>query len=269
MISQQRSLRAFVQRCYHPFSSLSTAVSDVRPAVQIVEVGPRDGLQNEVSLVSVEDKVTLLERLVHAGCNRLEAGSFVHPKAVPAMVNTPQVMERLNRDDGLRRRLQQASFATQNADDASKVKFSCLVPNVKYLQQALLYQPDEIAIFASASETFSQTNIHCSIAESLERYRLVAEQITAHSSTSVLPDPARRRLRGYVSCVMACPYEGVVDPGAVARVAEQLLELGCHELSLGDTIGVGTPASTRRLLEAVLVATGNQPDRLAVHFHDT
>ena len=247
-------------RCVKAFSSTITSSSSSskhKPAevdIQLVEVGPRDGLQNERQPVSVQDKVTLIEKLVQAGCTRIEAGSFVSPKAVPAMADTPQVMEQL---------LNHSILGPHS--NRAPVRISCLVPNVKYLQQALLYQPDEIAIFASASETFSQKNIQCSIAESLERFRDMVQHISSHTESS----SSSVRLRGYVSCVMACPYEGAVNPVAVARVTEQLLDLGCHEVSLGDTIGVGTPKATQRMLHEVLVATGNRPQALAVHFHDT
>lgn len=231
----------------------------VPPAVQIVEVGPRDGLQNEKQVtVAVPDKVELIQMLVAAGCARIEAGSFVSPRAVPAMADSPQVMEQLN-----------LLLQRQHHHAARNVKLSCLVPNVKYLQQALPYQPDEIAIFASASETFSHKNINCSIDESLERFRGMMEVLQEHNGNNNNND-SDILVRGYVSCVLGCPYEGVsVAPEQVARVTEQLLALGCHEVSLGDTIGVGHPASTARMLEAVLAATGNETSRLAVHFHDT
>jgi len=226
--------------------------SQPRPSeVQIVEVGPRDGLQNEPQPVSVAHKVQLIEMLAQAGCTRIEPGSFVSPQAVPAMADTPAVMEALT------------EIRKQH-----KLQLSCLVPNTKYLEQALRYQPDEIAIFASASEAFSQKNINCSIDESIERFHRVVEHVQAqqtnNNNSNHLP------IRGYLSCVIACPYQGVVPPDQVARLTERLLgELGCYEVSLGDTIGVGTPASTAAMLDAVLAVTTTSPKALAVHFHDT
>jgi len=222
------------------------AAATIPPQVQIVEVGPRDGLQNERQPVSVADKVRLIEMLVEgAGCTRLEPGSFVSPRAVPAMADTPAVMEALG---PLRERQQQ------------QLRLSCLVaPRLSYLEEALRYRPDEIAIFASASEAFSQKNLQCSIQESLDRFGEVVTECH-HNNIPV---------RGYLSCVIACPYQGAVAPREVARVTEQLLDLGCHEISLGDTIGVGTPASTADMLDAALGAVGGDESKLAVHFHDT
>jgi len=222
--------------------------SRIPSEVQIVEVGPRDGLQNEPHPVSVAHKVQLIEMLAQAGCTRIEPGSFVSPQAVPAMADTPAVMEALT------------EIRKQH-----KLQLSCLVPNTKYLEQALQYQPDEIAIFASASEAFSQKNINCSIDESIERFRRVVDYVQQQTTTnSNLP------IRGYLSCVIACPYQGAVPPDQVARLTERLLgELGCYEVSLGDTIGVGTPASTAAMLDAVLAVTTTSPKALAVHFHDT
>ena len=199
--------------------------------------------------MSVADKVRLVELLVEgAGCTRLEPGSFVSPRAVPAMADTPAVMEALG---PLRER------------HHNKLRLSCLVaPRLSYLEEALRYRPDEIAIFASASEAFSQKNLQCSIQESLDRF---GEVVTECRSRSNNPVP----VRGYLSCVIACPYQGAVAPTEVARVTEQLLDLGCHEISLGDTIGVGTPASTADMLDAALGAVGGDESKLAVHFHDT
>eukprot|EP00978_Attheya_sp_CCMP212_P023395 scaffold71588_cov47-Attheya_sp.AAC.1 len=197
--------------------------------VKIVEVGARDGLQNEAQFVSTDDKVTLITKLVEAGCRSVEVTSFVSPKWVPAMADAKAVMERIH------------DWRTRSHHNVAKqnVTFSCLVPNAKGFHGAFEAGTDEVAIFGSASEAFSQKNINCSIKESIDRFRQVADLATAHN----IP------LRGYVSCVLGCPYQGHVSPSDVARVSEQLLELGCHEISLGDTIGVGTPLATVMMLE--------------------
>ena len=206
-------------------------------AVTIVEVGPRDGLQNEPQIVPVDTKVGLIERLADAGLKVVEVGSFVSPKWVPQMADTAEVMARLGRRPGLRTPV--------------------LTPNLKGLEAAQAAGADEVAIFGAASETFSQKNINCSIAESLERFRPVCEAAQA----------AGIRVRGYVSCVVGCPYEGAIEPGAVADVAGRLAAMGCFEISLGDTIGVGTPGRARAMLRAVTQVVPTE--RLAVHFHDT
>ncbi|CAB9512840.1 isohexenylglutaryl-CoA/hydroxy-methylglutaryl-CoAlyase [Seminavis robusta] len=208
--------------------------------IKIVEVGPRDGLQNEKQYVSTKDKIKLVQMLADAGCSYIEAGAFVSPKWVPSMANSTEVMEGL--------------IPWKKSQGAV---LSCLTPNTKGLDLAIAAGADEVAIFGSASEAFSQKNINCSIEESLARFEQVAER------ANLLKIP----MRGYVSCVLGCPYQGSVEASQVAMVTEKLLELGCHEVSLGDTIGVGTPKTTRAMLEAVqaTVATEN----LAVHFHDT
>lgn len=205
--------------------------------VRIVEVGPRDGLQNETALLSVETKVSLIERLAAAGLTEIEAGSFVSPKKIPQMASTRDVLARL--------RL------------SPSVRLGVLTPNLRGFEEALVSGVGEIAVFAAASETFSQKNIACSIAESLKRYAPVVEAACA----------AGLRVRGYVSCALGCPYEGDVAPREVANVARDLAALGCHEISLGDTIGVGTPLQARKLVEEV--ASDVPLRHLAVHFHDT
>jgi len=206
--------------------------------VRIFEVGPRDGLQNESANVSVADKVQLIESLVDAGIRDIECGSFVSPKWVPQMADSGRVLSTVHRVRG--------------------VIYSALVPNTQGLSAARAAGADEIAIFTAASETFSQRNINCSIAESLERLKSVAADCRAHD----LP------LRGYVSCVLGCPYEGGdIAPARVAEVARALYEMGCYEVSLGDTIGVGTPVKTQRMIETV--ATEIPLASIAVHFHDT
>ena len=205
--------------------------------VKIVEVGPRDGLQNESQLVPAAVKVALIDRLGMAGLKTIEAAAFVSPKWVPQMGDAAEVMASLPRRHG--------------------VSYPVLVPNLKGFEQALAAGAEEIAVFAAASEAFSQKNINCSIAESLERFRPVMEAARQNGI----------RVRGYVSCVAGCPYQGAVPPAAVAEVALRLAELGCHEISLGDTIGVGTPAAIRRMLDEVMLLL--PVERLAGHYHDT
>lgn len=189
--------------------------------VRIVEVGPRDGLQNEATPVSLDARVAFIEALADAGLRTIEAGSFVSPKWVPQMAGTAEVLTRLRCKAG--------------------VSYPVLVPNMTGLNAAMACGATEIAVFGSASESFSLRNINCSIAESLARFRPVCDAALA----------AGIRVRGYVSCVLGCPYEGDVTPGVVAQVASQLMALGCYEISLGDTIGVGTPSKAQAMLEAV------------------
>ena len=205
--------------------------------VRMVEVGPRDGLQNEAKTVPLEVKVELIDRLSATGLGVIEAGSFVSPKWVPQMADTAEVLARIRRTRG--------------------VRYPVLVPNMKGLEAALAAGVDEIAVFGSASEMFSRRNINCSIEESLERFRPV---VAAARAKDV-------RVRGYVSCVAGCPYEGPIEPAAVARVAQALHTMGCEELSLGDTIGTGTPRRIQTMIEAV--ARSVPIERLAVHCHDT
>jgi hydroxymethylglutaryl-CoA lyase len=205
--------------------------------VRLVEVGPRDGLQNEAQIVPAATKVALIEKLVAAGLKTVEAGSFVSPKWVPQMADTADVLAALPRRDD--------------------VSFPVLVPNMKGFEAALAAKVREIAIFGAASESFSRRNINCSIAESLDRFAPVAEAAHRHGI----------RVRGYVSTVVDCPYEGPIAPAAVAAVAGRLLAMGCYEVSLGDTIGTGTPGRVQAMLEAVAEAV--PVGQLGVHFHDT
>ena len=205
--------------------------------VKMVEVGPRDGLQNEAVAAPARVKIELIERLVAAGLSVVEAGSFVSPKWIPQMADTAEVLA------GIERR--------------PDVSYPVLVPNEKGLKAAQAADAREIAIFGAASETFSQTNINCSIAESLERFAPIAAAALA----------AGMKVRGYISCVLGCPYEGEVAPAAVADMAKRLTEMGCYEISLGDTIGTGTPAKAQAMVEAV--AERVPVERLAAHFHDT
>ena len=208
-------------------------------SVRIVEMGPRDGLQNEKRLVPTETKVELVRRLESAGLKAIETTSFVSPKWVPQMGDNTEV---------LRRVLAQA---------AAGVAYPVLTPNLKGFEAALAAGATEVAVFGAASESFSQKNINCSIAESLERFRPLTDAAQA----------AGVKVRGYVSCVVGCPYEGAVAPQKVAEVAATLLAMGCYEVSLGDTIGVGNPASVSRMLEAVSKRV--PVAKLAGHYHDT
>jgi hydroxymethylglutaryl-CoA lyase len=205
--------------------------------VRIVEVGPRDGLQNEKQEVPTKVKLELIERLADAGLPAVEATAFVSPKWVPQMADHTEVLEGIRRKPG--------------------VSYPVLTPNLKGFQAAHAAGATEVAIFGAASEAFSQKNINCSIAESLERFRPVAEAAKR----------AGVKVRGYISCVLGCPYEGEVAPQRVAEVAGALYEMGCYEVSLGDTIGVGTPGKTKAMVEAV--AKRVPLAKLAGHYHDT
>ena len=209
---------------------------NVPSSVSIVEVGPRDGLQNEKLTLSPKIRADLINRLAAAGLSRIEAGSFVSPTAVPQMAHTDEVLALASKQD---------------------LRLSVLVPNLRGLTDALAAGASEIAVFAAASETFSMRNINCSIDESLERYAGVVAEARRHGVMT----------RGYVSCVLGCPYEGEIDVGRVASVAEALLAMGCFEVSLGDTIGVGAPLGARRMVERV--ARVVPLEKIAVHFHDT
>ncbi len=205
--------------------------------VTLVEMGPRDGLQNESHPLSVVDKVRLIERLADTGLRHIESGSFVSPRWVPQMADSGDVLRQINRRQG--------------------VVYSALTPNMHGFEEAMAAGADQVAVFAAASETFSRRNINCSIDESLERFAPVLEAAREH----------KVRVRGYVSTVVGCPYEGRIGPEAVARVASALYEMGCYEISLGDTLGVGTPLSVKSMLKAV---SDKVPTKhLAVHFHDT
>ena len=205
--------------------------------VRIVEVGPRDGLQNEAQAINAELIVGLVERLADAGLGYIETGSFVNPRWVPQMAASEAVFKALPRKDG--------------------VIYAALTPNLQGYERAMAVGVSEVAVFAAASEQFSQKNINCSVDESIERFA----PIMAAAKRDNIP------VRGYVSCVVGCPYEGDIEPGKVAAVAKRLIDMGCYEVSLGDTVGVGTPASVAKMLTAVSAAV--PIDKLAVHFHDT
>ena len=206
-------------------------------SVRLVEVGPRDGLQNEKQPISVADKARLVDDLTAAGLRYIEAGSFVSPKWVPQMAGSAEVFAGIQRQPG--------------------ITYAALTPNLKGFEAALEARVEEVAVFAAASESFSQKNINCSTAESLQRFVPLMEAAKA----------ANVRVRGYVSCVLGCPYDGEVAPEQVASVARELYSMGCYEVSLGDTIGTGTAGKTRAMLE--VVARDIPRDRLAGHFHDT
>lgn len=204
---------------------------------KMVEVGPRDGLQNEPGSVPAEVKIALIDRLTDAGFQSVEAGSFVSPKWVPQMADTTEVMARIRRKPG--------------------VSYPVLVPNLTGLERAIAAGATEVAGFAAATETFSRRNTNCTIAESMQRQAEVCKAALG----------AGLRVRGYISVVLGCPYEGDVKPESVVVVAQQLFDMGCYEISLGDTIGTGTPAKAQRMIE--VVAKKIPVERLAGHFHDT
>jgi hydroxymethylglutaryl-CoA lyase len=212
-------------------------ISDLPSHVKIVEVGPRDGLQNEKTMVATTTKVELIHRLNDAGLSVIEATAFVSPKWVPQMADAPDVMAQITRKPG--------------------VTYPVLAPNIKGLDAAIAAGATEVAVFGAASESFSQKNINCSISESLDRFRPVADA-ARESGLAV---------RGYISCVLGCPYEGDIAPQQVAEVARALYDMGCYEVSLGDTIGTGTPAKAQAMITEV--AKYIPIEKLAAHFHDT
>ncbi len=205
--------------------------------VRIVEVGPRDGLQNEKQTITTATKIQLIENLVAAGLTYIEAGSFVNPKWVPQMADSADVFSGISRKAG--------------------VTYAALTPNLQGYERALAVNANEVAIFAAASEAFSQKNINCSIAESIQRFAALIDA----AKTQQIP------VRGYISCVLGCPYSGAVDAHQVASIAKELLDMGCYEISLGDTIGVGTAGQTKQLIETV--ARDIPIEKIAAHMHDT
>ncbi len=205
--------------------------------IQIVEVGPRDGLQNEKEWVRTETKIALIEKLAEAGITKIEAASFVSPEWVPQMRDAFEVLSGIERHPG--------------------VTYSVLTPNLKGFERALEAGTTEVAVFGAASEAFSQKNINCSISESVERFRPVVAAAQKN----------RIRVRGYISCVLGCPYQGEVPVDMVVNLAAQMSEMGCREISLGDTIGIGTPMQAKNMMESV--AEKVPLSNLALHFHDT
>ncbi|NVK56815.1 MAG: hydroxymethylglutaryl-CoA lyase [Alteromonadaceae bacterium] len=215
---------------------MSTASSSDR-IVKIAEMSARDGLQNEQQSISAECKIALVNRLADAGLRYIEAGSFVSPKWVPQMANSNVVFAGITRKNG--------------------VTYAALTPNMRGWENALAANVDEVAVFASASESFSQKNLNCDIATSLSRFEPVVAAARQHGIA----------VRGYVSCILDCPYDGAISPSSVEKVTHHLLAMGCYQVSLGDTIGTGTPGRTRTLLHYL-----NQtfkPEQLALHMHDT
>lgn len=214
-----------------------TPLSGMPKRVTVIEVGPRDGLQNEKGVIATKDKITFINMLAEAGFSVIEATSFVSPKAIPQLADATEVMAGLNKRSGLR--------------------YTALVPNAKGMERALASGLREVSVFTGASETFVRHNINTSIAGSIENFKPVLE----------MARDAQVRVRGYISTAFGCPYEGAVAPEAVKRVAEALLELGVAELSIGDTIGVATPDQVVTVTETLLPVAG--VERLAMHFHDT
>jgi len=205
--------------------------------VLIYEVGPRDGLQNEKSIIPTDAKIALIDVLSGAGFKKIEATSFVSPKWVPQLADAAEVMAGITRNPA--------------------VTYAALTPNIKGVERAVVAGVTEVAVFAAASEGFSQKNINCSIAQSIERFKPLLQSATASNIA----------VRGYVSCVVECPYDGAVKPESVKDVTQQLIDLGCYEVSLGDTIGAGTPSSIKKMLDRVLKSI--PASKLAGHFHDT
>ncbi len=219
-------------------NNLTTRLQSNLPSfVKLVEVGPRDGLQNEKTLITTAEKIQLINMLSEAGFLSIEAGSFVSPKWVPQMADSAEILQQIKRKQG--------------------VSYPCLTPNIKGFELAIAAGVDEVAIFGAASESFSQKNINCSIDESMQRFMPLCEQALAKNI----------KIRGYVSCVMGCPYEGDVPIAKVVDVVKKLLDMGCYEISLGDTIGTGTPLQTQKLIDALLNIICI--DKLAGHFHDS
>lgn len=212
-------------------------MSTLPTTVKIVEVGPRDGLQNEAQIISTQDKIALIERLSETGLRYIEATSFVSKQWIPQLGDAEEVMQGLRRNP--------------------KVIYSALVPNMQGFDRALLVEINEVAVFTAASETFNQKNIHCTIDESIQRF----EPVLAKAREEKI------KVRGYISCALGCPYEGDIAPEKVAQIAKILYEKGCYEISLGDTIGVGTVNKVNAMLDAVMKEI--PIEAIAVHFHDT
>lgn len=236
-LGNSRGASCLVNRCYGTAEFTNKFLRSIPGFVKIVEVGPRDGLQNEKEIVPTTVKVELIKMLVSSGLPVVEATSFVSPKWVPQLADAKDVMEAIRNVEGSR--------------------FPVLTPNLKGFEAAVASGAKEVAIFASASESFSKSNINCSIEDSLTRY----SEVTLAAKKVSIP------VRGYISCVVGCPVEGMVPPAKVAYVAKELYDMGCYEISLGDTIGVGTPGTVIPMLESVMDVV--PVDKLAVHFHDT
>jgi len=223
-----------IRNCIRSYTSKSC-----NDFVKIVEVGPRDGLQNEKQLVPTEIKVDFINRLSTSGLKSIEVTSFVSPKWIPQMADNATVFKKIEKRDN--------------------VSYPVLVPNLKGLTSAIAAGVKEIAVFATASEAFSKANTNCSIEESIRNMKLVIEEAKRHNI----------RIRGYVSCIVGCPYEGETKPATTAYLASIMLDLGCYEISLGDTIGVGTPRKIKRVLNELLHISSNNMNYYALHCHDT
>ncbi|KAH0953427.1 hypothetical protein HN011_006328 [Eciton burchellii] len=223
-----------IRNCIRSYTSKSC-----NDFVKIVEVGPRDGLQNEKQLVPTEIKVDFINRLSTSGLKSIEVTSFVSPKWIPQMADNATVFKKIEKRDN--------------------VSYPVLVPNLKGLTSAIAAGVKEIAVFATASEAFSKANTNCSIEESIRNMKLVIEEAKRHDI----------RIRGYVSCIVGCPYEGETKPATTAYLASIMLDLGCYEISLGDTIGVGTPRKIKRVLNELLHISSNNMNYYALHCHDT
>ena len=219
----------------------NTSAAILPKTARIVEVGLRDGLQNESRVVTTETKLKLLNLLYAAGLRSIEAGSFVSPKWVPQMKDAPDIFK----------------YIKDNKAAYPQASFSALTPNTKGLESAIELGVKEIAIFGAASESFTQKNINCSISESLKRFESVCLEASKHNI----------KIRGYVSCVLGCPYEGMVNPSKVTEISKLMLDMGCYEISLGDTIGIGNVGTTKVLLANVLSKL--PAEQVAVHFHNT
>jgi len=212
-------------------------LNNLPKSIRLVEVSPRDGLQNIKNHVSTKTKVTLIEKLSLAGVKNIEVASFVSPKWVPQMADAAQVLQKLTAED--------------------EVQYTVLTPNLKGLERAIECGVSEIAVFSAASESFTQKNTNCSIEGSLERIEALMQLALSN----------KIRVRGYVSCVLGCPYEGDIDPNVVADISKKLIDMGCYEVSLGDTIGIGTPLKAQQMLETVIKKV--PANKIGLHFHDT
>jgi len=232
-----RSPDRMARRALLSTSSSAVSSSGLPNYVRVVEVGPRDGLQNEKTLISADTKVELIDKLSETGLQTIEATAFVSAKWVPQMGDNAEVYSRI--------------------DKKQNISYPVLTPNLRGLESAMSVGVKEVAVFGAASESFSMKNINCTIEESLDRFSKVIDKARENDI----------KVRGYVSCVLGCPYQGPVEPQNVARVAKALFEMGCYEISLGDTIGIGTPGSTLEMLRATKEVV--PVENLAVHFHDT
>jgi isopropylmalate/homocitrate/citramalate synthase len=262
MLASVQKIGGFTQKTAMRCMSSNSLTKGFPSTARIVEVGPRDGLQNEKIVIPLEVKLELIRRLSHTGLTTIESGSFVSPKWVPQMADAAEIFHYIREQKQLNKK--NATYGGRAAENPAFVtdgiSFSALTPNVKGLESALMSGGvDEVAVFGAASEAFSMKNINCSIDESLKRFEPVAKMALDN----------KLKVRGYVSCVLGCPYSasGAITPEKVREVSLRLLDMGCYEISLGDTIGVGTAGSTEKLLSLLLKDIA--AEKLAVHFHDT